>query len=64
MLHVLLLVLLVKSRTPRNSDTRSSPSGNLFDARSHDDASVSSTSSQDKKGEEEGRTNRKIFISN
>ena len=36
-----------KSRTPRNSDTRSSPSGNLFDALSHDDASVSSASSQD-----------------
>ena len=48
-LHTVLHVLLAtrKSRTPRDSDTRLSPSGNLFDALSHDDASVSSASSQD-----------------
>jgi hypothetical protein len=49
-LHVLLVLLGKKSRIPRNSDTRSSPSGNLFDALSHGDASVSSASSEDSPG--------------
>jgi hypothetical protein len=37
----------LSSCTPRDYDSRSLPYGNLFDALSHDDASVSSASSQD-----------------